>query len=86
METTLYPLLREHDSMIQPGAAELVQAANYLPLISRSILGSQIHFLRRRPRAYLRSIVDLVRDTAGGRPKILAAGLLFFPRSSTSPG
>jgi colanic acid/amylovoran biosynthesis glycosyltransferase len=80
VEATLYPLLRGRDPVIQPGAADLVETANYLPLFSWSILGSQIHFLRRRPRAYLRSLADLVRDTVGGRPKILVAGLLLFPK------
>jgi colanic acid/amylovoran biosynthesis glycosyltransferase len=79
IDIEIYPLLRERDSLLQPGAAELAMRAHYAPFMSRSIFASQSGFLLRRPRAYLRSLVDLVRDNLG-RPRFLAAGLLLFPK------
>ncbi|NJD30022.1 MAG: glycosyltransferase family 4 protein [Chloroflexi bacterium] len=76
---SVYPLLREHDRVLQPGAADLAARANYLPFLAPSFLGSHLQFLRRRPRAYLGSLVDLVRDNLG-RPRFLAAGLVIFPK------
>ena len=80
VDVRLYPLLRGHDAVIQPGAAELVARAKYVPLFDSSIFRSQLYFLRRRPLAYLRSLLDVFRDLVGGKPKVLAAGLLLFPK------
>jgi hypothetical protein len=44
-------------------AAALVARARYQPTLSAAILGSQIHFLRRAPRAYLGALGTLMRST-----------------------
>jgi colanic acid/amylovoran biosynthesis glycosyltransferase len=80
IDTRLYPLLRGNDPVVQPGAGELVARATYVPLMSLSILASQLHFLRRRPGPYLRSLFDLVRDLLGGKPKALVGALVLFPK------
>jgi glycosyltransferase involved in cell wall biosynthesis len=79
VDVSIYPLLREHDTVLHPGAAELAARARYQPFVSRSFLGSHARFLRRRPRAYLASLAHLIRDNIG-KPRFLAAGLLLFPK------
>src|SRR6266545_1739796 len=75
----IYPLVREHDTVLQPGAAELAGRAHYVPFMSRAIIASQIRFIIRRPGPYIRSLIDLVRDNLG-RPRFLAIGLVLFPK------
>jgi len=79
VDVSIYPLLREHDAVLQPGAAEMVARARYLPLLAWSFVGSHARFLRRRPRAYLSSLANLVKDNIG-KPRFLAAGLVLFPK------
>lgn len=79
VDVSIYPLLREHDPVVHPGAAELAGEANYLPFLSPSFLGSHLHYLKRRPGAYLSSLADLIRDNLG-KPRFLAAGLVLFPK------
>jgi colanic acid/amylovoran biosynthesis glycosyltransferase len=75
----VYPLLRQRETLLQPGAAELVERAHYLPSFSVPILASQLYFLRRKPRAYLGALGALIRATLGSA-RLLAAGLLLFPK------
>ncbi len=75
----VYPLRRERDVIVQPGALELTARAHYLPFVGRAIMASQLHFLRHRPRAYASALATLLKDTMGS-PRLLAAGLVFFPK------
>jgi colanic acid/amylovoran biosynthesis glycosyltransferase len=79
IDVSIYPLLREHDTVLHPGAAELVARARYLPFLGRTFVASHARLLRRRPRAYLSSLAHLVRDNIG-KPRFLVAGLLLFPK------
>jgi glycosyltransferase involved in cell wall biosynthesis len=75
----VFPLLRERMTIVQPGTAEIVARAAYLPFISRAILASQLYWLRRRPRAYLSLVRDIVRG-AWGSPNFLVGGLAILPK------
>ena len=75
----IYPLLRERAPLTHPEAGPLVDAAHYTPFVSGAILASQLHWLRRRPFAYLRALRDLVAATAGSA-KFLGGGLAIFPK------
>jgi colanic acid/amylovoran biosynthesis glycosyltransferase len=75
----LFPLLRERSAMVHPEAVPLVDRARFLPFLSWSILGSQIWFLRHRPRRYLRTIGAVVRGTWGS-PNFLIGGLGILPK------
>jgi glycosyltransferase involved in cell wall biosynthesis len=75
----IYPLQRDPTGLAQPGAATLAARARYLPHLSRAILGSQLHFLRRRPRAYLGALGTALRGTWGSR-RFFAAAVLYFPK------
>jgi colanic acid/amylovoran biosynthesis glycosyltransferase len=60
-------------------AERLVERAQYQPFISREIVRSQIRFLRHRPMAYVRALLDVVRGTFGSR-NFLLGGLAIFPK------
>jgi glycosyltransferase involved in cell wall biosynthesis len=76
----VYPLQRERTRTIHPEAQRLVERAHYAPLLSPAILGSQLHYLRRKPRAYLRALFDLVRWNLGSA-RYLGGALAFFPKA-----
>ncbi|TFG92700.1 MAG: colanic acid biosynthesis glycosyltransferase WcaL [Myxococcales bacterium] len=76
----VYPLQRERAPMIHPEAQRLVERAHYAPLLSLAILRSQLHYLLRRPRVYLRTLFDLVRWNLGSA-RYLAGALAFFPKA-----
>ncbi|MGH8883909.1 MAG: glycosyltransferase [Egibacteraceae bacterium] len=65
VDVELYPLLRERAPLMHPEAAELVKRAHYQPFVSWPILRSQLHFLRRRPGRYLRTLGTLLTSTWG---------------------
>ena len=75
----LYPLLRERSEVVHPEAVRLVARAHYQPLLSWAILGSQLHFLRTEPRAYLGALWALLRGTVGS-VNFLVGGLGIFPK------
>ena len=76
----LYPLQREQTSVMHPEAAPLVARAHYQPLLSWAILRAQWHYLRRKPRAYLGALRDLLRANWGSARYFLGA-LAFFPKA-----
>jgi colanic acid/amylovoran biosynthesis glycosyltransferase len=76
----IYPLLRERQDVLQPGAAELVARAHYTPFMSQAILRSQVWGLRRGLRAYLGAFVTAVRETWGS-PRFLIGALAYFPKA-----
>jgi len=63
VDVDVYPLLREREALTHPGALDVVARARYQPFISVPILASQLHWLRRRPRAYLRAWRDVLTGT-----------------------
>jgi glycosyltransferase involved in cell wall biosynthesis len=76
----LYPLQRERARTLHPEAHRLVARAHFTPWLSVAIARSQLHYLRRRPLAYLRTLFDLVRCNLGS-PRYLAGALAFFPKA-----
>jgi colanic acid/amylovoran biosynthesis glycosyltransferase len=61
----LYPLLRERARLVHPEAAPVVARARYTPFLSPAVAASQLFWLRRRPRAYLRAWYDVATGTWG---------------------
>lgn len=76
----LYPLQRERPATIHPEAQRLVERAHYAPLLSPAVLRSNLRCLLRRPRAYLRTLFDLVRWNLGSA-RYLGGALAFFPKA-----
>src|SRR5258706_7548188 len=52
LQVELYPLLREHTTIMHSEAAAWVERAHYQPFVSWPILRAQLRFLLRQPRAY----------------------------------
>jgi len=75
----VYPLLRGRSPLVHPGAGALAARAHYLPFLSAAVLGSQLHWLRRRPREYLRALRDVALGTLGSL-NFFAGGLAIFPK------
>lgn len=76
-----YPLLRERTALVHPEAQAVVDRAHYLPVISPAIVGSQLYWLRRRPRAYVGALADIARSTAGS-VNFFFGGLGIFPKAA----
>ncbi len=76
----LYPLLREHTTVMHPEAAAMVERAHFQPFLSWPILRAQMRFLRRKPRAYLGALWALVRGTWGSLNFLIGA-LGIFPKT-----
>jgi colanic acid/amylovoran biosynthesis glycosyltransferase len=79
VEVEFYPLLRERAALVHPEAVPVVNRAHFLPFLSWAILLSQLHFLRRRPRAYLGALRALVQGTWGSA-NYLIGGIGIFPK------
>jgi glycosyltransferase involved in cell wall biosynthesis len=75
----LYPLLRERADVVHPAAVAVAERARYQPFLSWPILCSQLHFLRRCPRRYLRTLAALLVGVAGS-PNFLAGALGIWPK------
>lgn len=76
----LYPLQRDYPGTIHPEAQRLVEGAHYAPLLSPAILRSNLRCLLRRPRAYLGTLLDLVRWNLGSA-RYLGGALAFLPKA-----
>ena len=75
----VYPLLRETPGVMHAEAERYVRRAHYLPFLSFPIVRSQIRHLRRHPRRYARTLLDMIRGTWGSL-NFLIGGLAIFPK------
>jgi colanic acid/amylovoran biosynthesis glycosyltransferase len=75
----VYPLLREREAMVHPAAERVAAVARYEPFLSPAILRSQLAWLRRRPRAYVRAWRDVLGETWGS-PNFFAGAIGIFPK------
>jgi colanic acid/amylovoran biosynthesis glycosyltransferase len=80
VQVDVYPLLREKTVSMHPEALPFVEAAHYQPFISPSILRANIHFLLRKPGAYLGTFWTLLRANWGSL-RFLTGALGIFPKS-----
>lgn len=80
IEIEVYPLLRHHADVIHPEAGQFVEQAHYLPFISPAIVQANLRYLRRKPRAYLSTLWDLLRGTWGSL-RYFSGALAIFPKS-----
>lgn len=61
----VHPLLRERQPVVHPEARRLTASARFQPFLSLPILASQLHFLRRDPRRYVRTVLEVLAGTWG---------------------
>jgi colanic acid/amylovoran biosynthesis glycosyltransferase len=76
----LYPLLREHATVMHPEAVPLVERAHFQPFISWPIIRANMRFLWRKPQTYLGTLWSLLRGTWGS-PNFFVGALGIFPKS-----
>lgn len=76
----LYPLMREKAEKMHPEAEEWVRRAHYTPWFSIDIARSNLHYLFRKPKTYLRTMWDLLWGTRRSS-RFFAGAVLFFPKS-----
>ena len=74
----VFPLVREREVTMQPGAEDLVARAHDFRLASRPVLAAQWHWLRRRPRRYLATWGRAILGNARS-PKFLVRSLAVVP-------
>lgn len=80
VQIELYPLRREKTAVMHPEAVDFVERANFLPHFSWQILRSHLHFLRRKPRAYLGALGTLLKANWGSR-RYFTGALGLFPKT-----
>lgn len=76
----VYPLLRHKTDVMHPEAERFVEQAHFVPFVSWPVLRANLSYLRRKPRAYLSALRDLLLGTLGSR-RYFAGALAFFPKS-----
>jgi colanic acid/amylovoran biosynthesis glycosyltransferase len=74
----VFPLVREREASMQPGAEAFVARAHDFRLTSRPVLAAQWHWLRRRPGRYLATWGRAILGNAGS-PKFLVRSLAVVP-------
>jgi glycosyltransferase involved in cell wall biosynthesis len=80
IQVEVYPLLREHEDVVHPEAVQLVEVAHYQPFISIPILKANLHFLRKKPSVYLRTLWDVLRANWGSF-NFFSGVIGIFPKS-----
>lgn len=78
---SVYTLVHERPPFVHPSAAELDRSSNHVKLVSLEVLRAQLHWLRRRPRAYLGAWATAVRANLRS-PGFLARALYVVPVSA----
>ena len=78
----IFPLVLHRETMVQPGASELVDRAHDVRLLSREVLGAQLHWLRRRPRQYLGAWAAAIRGNIRS-PRFLLRAFVAVPLGAT---
>ncbi len=78
----VFPLVREREASMQPGAEDIVRRAHDVRLRSRAVLAAQWHWLRLRPRRYLATWGRAILGNARS-PKFLVRTLAVVPLAAT---
>jgi colanic acid/amylovoran biosynthesis glycosyltransferase len=80
VQVELYPLLRERTNIMHLEAKPFVERAHYHPFLSFPILKIQFYFLKRKPRAYLVTLLTLIRSNWSSF-RFITSALGIFPKS-----
>jgi glycosyltransferase involved in cell wall biosynthesis len=79
IDVRIYPLLREQQAVSHPEVVKLLPRVRFLPFLSLPIVRANLHFLRRKPAAYLGALWDVLRGTWGSANFFFGA-LGIFPK------
>ena len=77
---SVYPLLRTRQRVVHPEAESIVRRARYHPFLSLPIIRANCRFLRRRWRAYLGVLAEILRGTWGSANFFIGA-IGIFPKA-----
>ncbi len=80
LSTEIYPLLREHQSVVHPEAEAVVERAHFHPFVSWKILKANAHYLRRKPMTWVRVLGEVLRGTFGSI-NFLVGAIGIFPKA-----
>lgn len=80
VEVDLYPLLRERQPVAHPEAERWTLRARFHPFVSIRILRAQLHYLVRRPLAYMALLPELLWRTWGSL-NFMAGAVAYFPKA-----
>jgi colanic acid/amylovoran biosynthesis glycosyltransferase len=78
-QISIYPLIRQRESVTHAEVRRLQKSARYLPFFSSAIVRAQVYHLHRRPRAYLSTLALVVRANIGSL-NYLGGALAIFPK------
>jgi glycosyltransferase involved in cell wall biosynthesis len=78
----IFPLVREHEAVVQPGVEPLVARAHDVRPLSMAVVRAQLHWLRRRPKAYVTAWAEAITGNLRS-PKFLARALVVVPLAAT---
>lgn len=79
IEVEVHPLFRQRSALMHAEAREAVAHTHFEPLFSWRSAAANLHFLRRRPRAWLGALGCLLRSNFGSARYLLGA-LATFPK------
>src|SRR5262249_51206316 len=77
-QVEVFPLVREHEAVVQPGAEDVVARAHEVRPLSLEMVRAQLHWLRRRPRTYLTGWAAALRGNVRS-PRFLARAIVVVP-------
>ncbi len=77
---SVYPLLRMRQRVVHPEVDSIADRVSHHPFLSLQILAANWHYLRRRTRAYLGVISEVLRGTWGSWNFFIGA-IGIFPKS-----
>lgn len=77
----IYSIKKSRDKIIQPQAEALVPRLFYRPLLfAREVWRAQFYFMKRRPKRYFSTLLQMCWESRR-RPKTLLKNLLLFPQA-----
>jgi colanic acid/amylovoran biosynthesis glycosyltransferase len=65
VQVEVYPLLREREDVMHQEAVQFVNVAHFQPFISLPIVKANLHFLLKKPFAYLKTLWDVLHANWG---------------------
>lgn len=80
VDVEIYPLMREHTTVMHPEAIPLVEKAKFTPHISFPILLSNLRSIVKQPKTYFRTLFTALRATWGSR-RYFTGVIAFFAKS-----
>lgn len=65
VQVELYPLIREHQSVVHPEAAKMIPRGHFHPLLSLEMIPAHWHFITRKPGVYFGTLIEALKSTLG---------------------